>query len=74
VKFPKGGLQALPANIRPGWKRLTVTNTPASYGTELITAAKSFMLQVAAKPSQQLQLQIRRGRKKLKEVEFTSCD
>jgi hypothetical protein len=36
---------ALPANIRLGWKYLTVTNTLAYYGTELITTIKSFKVQ-----------------------------
>ncbi len=35
----------LPVNIKLGWKLLTVTNTLAYYGTELITAENGFMMQ-----------------------------
>ncbi len=37
---------SLAANIRLGWKQLTVTNTLAYYGMEQITAVKSFKLLV----------------------------
>jgi hypothetical protein len=40
-----GRLQAMPANIRPGWKWMATANTLAYYNTETITAIKSFMLQ-----------------------------
>jgi hypothetical protein len=41
----EGRLQALPANNRLEWKLLTVTNTLAYQGMELITTAKSFIMQ-----------------------------
>ncbi len=40
-----GQAPALPAMIRLGWKWLTMKNTLAYYGTELITALQSFILQ-----------------------------
>ncbi len=40
-------LLALLSNIRLGWKWLTVTDTTAYYGTELITAVKGFMVEAA---------------------------
>jgi hypothetical protein len=36
---------ALPANIRPGWKGLTVANTLVNYYTTLITNVKGFIVQ-----------------------------
>ncbi len=39
-----GRLQALPDNIRPGWKGLRGTNALAYYKHLLITAVKSFTI------------------------------
>jgi hypothetical protein len=44
IHFASGRL-ALAPNVRLGYKRLTVTNTPAYYDTEFITAIKSYTLQ-----------------------------
>jgi hypothetical protein len=44
-KFTRGRLMALPANIRPGWKGLTVANTLVNYYTTLITNVKGFIVQ-----------------------------
>ncbi len=42
-KFHSDGRpQALPANIRLGWKWLTVKNTLPSYDTKLIMAVKNY--------------------------------
>jgi len=38
-------LLALSAKIRPGWRRLTMTNTLAYYDTITFTAVKSFIVQ-----------------------------
>jgi hypothetical protein len=38
-------LLALPANIRPGWKRMEVANPLAYYYMATITAVKSFIVQ-----------------------------
>ncbi len=32
----------MPGNVRPGLKWMTVTNTPAYYGTELTATVKKF--------------------------------
>jgi hypothetical protein len=41
-----GRLLALPVNMKPGWKGLTVKNTTAYKDMELITAVKRFIAQV----------------------------
>ncbi len=41
-------MQSIPANIRLGWKKLTVTNTLAYYDMEVITAVKSFVVEFVA--------------------------
>jgi hypothetical protein len=40
-----GRLVALPANIRLGWKWLTVINTLVYYGPNFITVVKNFMIE-----------------------------
>jgi hypothetical protein len=35
----------LPADIKPVWKRMAVTNTPAYHDTSTIAAIKSFIVQ-----------------------------
>jgi len=39
-----GRLQALPVNIRLGWKCIAVASTQAVYNMAIITATKSFIV------------------------------
>ncbi len=43
--YLNGKFKALPANIRLGWKRETLTNTLAYYSMKLFTSVKSFTAQ-----------------------------